>query len=156
MSLHHVHFAKEKLRVFLICFKMRTLHSIVSRDTEMVQSCYCSSTANRENSLFGMVSNDPQTILINHILLLYKYFLYCKHNERGKVSFNAFKFYIKYIVKIEESMAKRKNNLKAHFSNWDPLKGLISIKKEKEARGFRNSSSHKQKVCSEGGGGGGG
>ena len=74
----------------------------------------------------GWFSNDPQTILINHILLLYKYFLYCKRNERGKVSFNAFKFYIKYIVKIEESIAKRKNNLKAHFSKWDPLKGLIS------------------------------
>ena len=74
----------------------------------------------------GWFSNDPQKILINHILLLYKYFLYCKRNERGKVSFNAFKFYIKYIVKIEESIAKRKNNLKAHFSKWDPLKGLIS------------------------------
>ena len=74
----------------------------------------------------GWFSNDPQTILINHNLLLYKYFLYCKCNERGKVSFNAFKLYIRYIVKIEESIAKRKDNLKAHFSKWDPLKGLIS------------------------------
>ena len=52
--------------------------------------------------------------------------LHCKRNERGKVSFNAFKFYIKYIVKIEETIAKRKNSLKAHFSKWDPLKGLKS------------------------------
>ena len=74
----------------------------------------------------GWLYNDPQTILINHIILLCKYFLYCKRNERGKVSFNAFKFYIRYIAKIEESIAKRKNNLKAHFSKWDPLKGLIS------------------------------
>ena len=74
----------------------------------------------------GWFSNDPQTILTNHILLLYKYFLHCKRNERGKVSFNAFKFYMRYNVKIEESIAKRKNNLKAHFSRWDPLKGLIS------------------------------
>ena len=74
----------------------------------------------------GWFSNSPQTILINLILLLYKYFLYCKRNERINVNFNAFKFYIRYIVKIEESTAKRKNNLKAHFSKWDPLKGLIS------------------------------
>ena len=74
----------------------------------------------------GWFSNDPQKILINHTLPLYKYFLYWNCNQRGKVSFNAFKFYIKYIVKIEESIAKRKNNLKAHFSKWDPLKGLIS------------------------------
>ena len=31
----------------------------------------------------GWLSNDPQTILINHILHLYKYFLYCKRNERA-------------------------------------------------------------------------
>ena len=74
----------------------------------------------------GWSSNDPQTILINHILLLYKYFLYCKRNERGKASFNVFKFYIRYIVKSEESIAKRKNNFKAHFSEWDPLMGLTS------------------------------
>ena len=71
-------------------------------------------------------SNDPQRILIDHILLLYKYFLYCKRNERGNVSFNAFKYSIRCIVKIEESMAKRKNNLKAHFSKWNPLMGLTS------------------------------
>ena len=57
----------------------------------------------------GWFSNDPQTILIDHILLLYKYFLYCKRNEKGKVSFNAFKFHKRYIVKID---AKRKNNFK--------------------------------------------
>ena len=51
----------------------------------------------------GWLSNDPQTILINHILLLYKYFFYCKRDERGKVSF---KFYIRYVVKIKESIAK--------------------------------------------------
>ena len=78
----------------------------------------------------GWFSNDPQTILINHILLFYKYFLYCKHNEREKVSFNAFKFYIRYIVKIEESIAKWKNNLKAHFG------ANIITKKENKARGF--------------------
>ena len=73
----------------------------------------------------GRFSNDPQTILISHILLLYKYFLFCKRNERGKASFNAFKFCTRYIVKIEESIAKKKNNLKAHFSKWDPVMRLI-------------------------------
>ena len=64
----------------------------------------------------GWFFSDPQTILINHILLLYKHFFYWKRNKRGKVSFNDFKFCIRYIVKIEESIAKRKNNLKAHFN----------------------------------------
>ena len=43
----------------------------------------------------GWFSNDPQTILINHILLLYKYFLYSRRNDRGKVNFSAFKLYIR-------------------------------------------------------------
>ena len=69
----------------------------------------------------GWFSNDRQTILINHILLLYKYFLYSRRNDRGKVNFSAFKLYIRYVVKIEESIAKKKKNLTAHLSKWDPL-----------------------------------
>ena len=34
----------------------------------------------------GWFSNDPQTISINHILLLYRYFLYSRRNDRGKVN----------------------------------------------------------------------
>ena len=69
----------------------------------------------------GWFSNDPRTILINHILLLYKYFLYSRRNDRGKVNFSAFKLYIRYVVKIEKSIAKRKKILTAHLSKWDPL-----------------------------------
>ena len=73
----------------------------------------------------GWFSNDPQTILIDHILLLYKYFLYSRRNDRGKINFSAFKLYIRYLVKIEESIAKRKKNLTAHFSKWNPLMVLF-------------------------------
>ena len=69
----------------------------------------------------GWFSNDPQTNLINHILLLYKYFLYSRRNDRGKVNFRVFKVYIRYVVKIEESITKRKKNLTAHLSKQDPL-----------------------------------
>ena len=58
---------------------------------------------------------------MNHILLLYKYILYSRRNDRGKVNFSAFKLYIRYVVKIEESIAKRKKNLTAHLSKWDAL-----------------------------------
>ena len=74
----------------------------------------------------GWFSSDPQTNLINHILLLYKYFLYSRRNDRGKVNFRVFKVYIRYVVKIEESIAKRKKNLTAHLSKWDPLMVLFS------------------------------
>ena len=75
----------------------------------------------------GWFSNDKQTILINHILLLllYKYFLYSRRNDRAKVNLSAFKLYIRYIVKTEESIAKRKKNLTAHFRKWDPLMVLL-------------------------------
>ena len=47
----------------------------------------------------GCFSNDPQTILINHTLLLYKYFLYSRRNDRGEVNFSDFKLHIRYVVK---------------------------------------------------------
>ena len=43
----------------------------------------------------------------------------------GKVNFSMFKLHIRYVVKIEESIAKRKKNLTAHFSKWDPLMVLF-------------------------------
>ena len=43
----------------------------------------------------GWFSNETQTILINRILLLYKYFLYSKRNGQGKVTFSAFKVHMK-------------------------------------------------------------
>ena len=64
----------------------------------------------------GWFSNDTQTISINHILLLCKYFLYSRRNDKGKVNFSAFKLNIRYVVNIEEPIAKRKKNLTAHFS----------------------------------------
>ena len=73
----------------------------------------------------GWFSDDLQTILINHILLLYKYFLYSRRNDRGKINFSAFKLYIRYVVKTEESIAKWKKNLTAHLSKWDPLMVLF-------------------------------
>ena len=54
----------------------------------------------------GWFSSDLQTILLNPILLLYKYFLYSRRNDRGKVNFSAFKLYIRYMMKIEESITK--------------------------------------------------
>ena len=74
----------------------------------------------------GWFSDDPQAILINHILLLYKYFLYSRRNDRRKENFSAFKLYIRYVVKIEESISKRKKKLTAHLHKWDQLMVLFT------------------------------
>ena len=66
---------------------------------------------------------------MNHILLLYKYFLYSRRNDRGKVNLSTFKLHIRYVVKIEESIAKRKKNLMARLSKWDPPMVLFPFKK---------------------------
>ena len=92
----------------------------------MEQPYYNTSTVIREKIVYlGWFSNDLQTILINHILLSYKYFLYSRCNGRGKVNFRVFKVYIRYVMKLEESIAKRKKNLTAHLSKWDPLMVLF-------------------------------
>ena len=98
----------------------------MGRDTEVEQPIIALPQLSEKIVYLGWFSNDPQTILINHILLLYKYFLYSRRNDRGKVNFRVFKVYIRYVMKIEESIAKRKKNLTAHLSKWDPLMVLFS------------------------------
>ena len=51
-------------------------------------------------------SNDTQTILIYHISLLYKYFLYSRRNDKEQVNFSAFKFHIRYMVKLKSQSQK--------------------------------------------------
>ena len=52
---------------------MRILYSIVGRDTETQSPAIALPQLTKKIVYLGWFSNDPQTILINHILLLYKY-----------------------------------------------------------------------------------
>ena len=73
----------------------------------------------------GYLNEETNNILINHIILLYKYFLYSKRDNPGGTNFKAFKAFIGKINKTERFIAKKNNKLSMHFRKWDPLMALL-------------------------------
>ena len=74
----------------------------------------------------GWLSDDSNWILMNHIILLYRYFIYLKHDDTTRVNFHAFKAFFGYILRTEESIAKNRNKLTLHYEKWEPISHLLS------------------------------
>ena len=80
-----------------------------------------------EKTVFlGYLNEETNNNLINHIILLYKYFLYSRHDNLGGTNFKAFKAFIRNINKTEKLIAKKNNKLLTHFRKWDPLMLLLT------------------------------
>ena len=75
----------------------------------------------------GYLNEETNNILTNHIILLYKYFLYSKRDYPEGTNFKAFKAFIRDINKTEKFIAKKNNNkFSMHFRKWDPLTPLLT------------------------------
>lgn len=77
------------------------------------------------------VIGDPQLqaeklVLVNHIILLFKRFLYERRNCQSRVVLASFRLYLAEVQQIEHKIALRRKHLPAHFSKWDPIIGLLS------------------------------
>ena len=68
---------------------------------------------------------DNDNVLLNHILLLFKKFIYDKKNHPGRIHFLSFMNYVKEVEKIEQNIAHRKGKLEFHFKKWNPIKHLL-------------------------------
>ena len=55
-------------------------------------------------------------VLLNHILLLFKKFIYDKKNHPARIHFLSFMNYVKEVEKIE-----------LHFKKWNPIKHIFNI-----------------------------
>ena len=74
----------------------------------------------------GWLSEQPKWILVNRIILLYKYFIYLKRDDTTRLNFHAFKSFLGYILRTEESIAKNRNRLTLHYEKWEPISHLLS------------------------------
>ena len=68
---------------------------------------------------------DNDNVLLNHILLLFKKFIYDKKNHPARIHFLSFMNYVKEVEKIEQNIAHRKGKLEFHFKKWNPIKHLL-------------------------------
>ena len=77
---------------------------------------------NKRNIILGIYENtNPSLHLINHVILLYKRFIYTKRDKPYTINVDAFKRYIAYIQKIEQQIANSKNKTEKHFNKWNPF-----------------------------------
>ena len=68
---------------------------------------------------------DEKSELINHILTLFKYFIYANRNIKHAVNINALKLFTSSAQKIEQKSAFKRNRLDQHFSKWQPIAHLV-------------------------------
>ena len=126
---------------------MRSFFVISNSETETMTHlfCHCSKTDQMWNSLTSRCKGcltlpvlepstailgffdiwDEKSKLINHILILFKFFLYANRNIKHAVNFHALKLFISSVQKIEQNIAFNGNKLEQHLSKWQPIAHLV-------------------------------
>ena len=78
-------------------------------------------TINEPDVMFGKFDIVEDYILINHILLLGKYYIYCKKCHNSIPSIRGFVARARCVFSIELHIAREKNKLLFHFQKWEKL-----------------------------------
>jgi len=74
-----------------------------------------------ENILFGVFNNNEDFIILNHLILLGKFFIYkCKLNKI-KPTLTIFLAKTKTVYYIEKKIATKNNQLYKHYKKWEKL-----------------------------------
>ena len=71
-------------------------------------------------------SSNSEFVLKNHLTLLFKRFEYGSRVNTSGFNFLAFKYHIRYVLKIERKIAHEKGKLSVHFDKWEPVNDLVS------------------------------
>ena len=99
----------------------QTLNSLTSR----CKDCLTPPLLEPITAILGFCDiRDEKSKLINHILTLFKYFIYADRNIKYSVDFHALKLFISSVQEIEQKMAFKGNGLHQHFSNWKAISPL--------------------------------
>ena len=69
--------------------------------------------------------NTKENVLINHIVLLFKRFIFDNRSNRHKIHILALLNYFKTVEKVEQKIAYHKDKLKLHFEKWDPIRHIL-------------------------------
>ena len=72
---------------------------------------------------------DEKSKLINHILILFKHFIFANQNIKHTVSFYTLELFISSVQKVQQQIAFKRKRLEQHFSKWQPIAYLVDKKK---------------------------
>ena len=74
-------------------------------------------------SIVGKWNTDnPNNILVNHIVLLFKKFLYQNRSNPQWIHIFALKHYLKLVERIEQKIAYDAHKLDTQFKKWEPVR----------------------------------
>ena len=81
------------------------------------------------NILFGVFNDNEDFAILNHLVLIAKYFIYkCKWNKTSKPTFRVFFEKIKLVYHIERQIAKRNDRLQKQYKNGKNVaSSLLSV-----------------------------
>ena len=71
-------------------------------------------------------TRNENNVLVNHVVLLFKYFIYKNRTNKHAINIHALRNYIKFLQKIEQTIARKKDRLKKHFTRWEPIAQLFN------------------------------
>ena len=81
--------------------------------------------SNVKNLTVGFMESKSAQIIVNHILLLFKRYIYLCKLENKSVHFVGFKFFTRTIIKVEEKISERKGTLALHYQEWDAVREIL-------------------------------
>ena len=79
----------------------------------------------KEDIIFGKFDFEDDFLLVNHILLLGKYYIYSQKCQKGKPSLQGFIARTRRVYNIELYIARKTGTLNKHLSKWEKLFNIM-------------------------------
>ena len=134
-------------RLYKLGFADNPLCSLCTKEPETIKHlfCYCIYTQKLWKSLERWLrasvvlpaltaeaaiigkwdAEHSSSLLVNHVTLLFKRFLYINRTTSAKSNLYSLKLYSRYIEIIEKRIAKEKGSLECHFKKWNPFTLIV-------------------------------
>ena len=71
--------------------------------------------------ILGMYRELQDQVIVNHMILLFKRYIYLKRGDKTAPNLTGLKAYIKGIEKLERNIASENKKLDYHYKKWDKL-----------------------------------
>ena len=78
-----------------------------------------------EDIIFGKFDVGDDFLLVDHILLLGKYYIYAQKCQKGMPSLQGFIVWTRLIYNIELNISRRRGTLNKHLSKWEKLINIM-------------------------------
>ena len=109
----------------LLCHCSKTIQ-LWSSLSNWCKECFTLPTLEPSTAILGFWNiKDEKSKLINHILILFKYFICANRNTKHAANFYSLKLFISSVQTIEQKIAFNRKSLEQHFSKWQPIAELV-------------------------------